>query len=60
MFFGAPGASAEDADLFRSRLSKPDEVQRTKRGYRFHAATEEDLEVVKTYILTRIGREERR
>jgi hypothetical protein len=60
MFFGAPGASAEDADMLRSRLSKPNEVQRTKRGYRFHVATDEDLEVAKSYVLARIGREERR
>lgn len=60
MFFGAPGASGDDADMLRSRVSKPDEVQRTKRGYRFHVATDEDLEVVKSYVLARIGREERR
>jgi hypothetical protein len=60
MSFAAPDALAQDAEMLRSRLSKPDELQRRKRGYRFHVATEEDVEVVKTYILTRIRRDEER
>lgn len=56
MFFSARGASQEVAETLRSRLSKPEEVQKAKRGYRFHVATEDDLEMVKTYVHTHLER----
>lgn len=47
----------EEVDTLRSRLSKPDEVW-TRDGWtawRFHVASDDDLEVVKEVILNRLG-----
>lgn len=46
-------ATEEEVELLRKRLSKPEEVKPMDKHWRFHIATDSDLEVVKEMVLQR-------
>lgn len=43
-----------EVELLRKRLSKPEEVKPMDKQWRFHVATDSDLEVVKEIVLLRV------